>query len=175
MQQLNNSTISAAAVTDLLLDVVPSAMAAMRVELRRNRPVDLNMAQMRALGYVYRHPQVSLSAVAEHLDLTLSSVSKLADDLVTRGYLRRETCSDDRRRAELRLTPRGRQVVTVALRQVGSTVRERLAQVDPAATAEIAAGLRHLRLVFPSPADLPNAAGSPPTAESDEDHVRHTA
>ena len=151
MKQLNNSTISVEAthVVELLLDTAPVIMATVRGELRHRRLADLNVAQLRTLFFVHRQAGVSPSAVAEHLDLTLSSVSKLVDGLVTRGHLRREISSDDRRRSCLYVTRTGREIVSASRRHVGQRLQERLGQLDETALAEVAAGVEHLREVFP--------------------------
>ena len=54
-----------------------------------------------------RNQGASLSEVAEHVGLTLPSVSKMVDGLVTRGLLTRATDPGDRRRLTLSLTPAG--------------------------------------------------------------------
>jgi DNA-binding MarR family transcriptional regulator len=151
VKQLNNSTISAEAqhVVDLLFDTVPVVMATLRAELRHHRLADLNVAQLRTLFFARRQPGVSPSAVAEHLDLTLSSVSKLVDGLVTRGHLRREVSSEDRRRYCLYVTGSGRVIVSQARRHVGEALLERLNRLDSQALADVTAGVEHLRDVFP--------------------------
>jgi MarR family transcriptional regulator, negative regulator of the multidrug operon emrRAB len=162
VKQLNNSTISGEArrVVDLLFDTVPVVMTALRAELRHHRPGDLSVTQARTLFFIHRQAGVSPSVVAEHLDLTLSSVSKLVDGLVARGHLRREVSSEDRRRCCLFITRSGREIVAAARRQVGQVLMERLGHLDDQALAEVAAGTEHLRQVFPSVAPSPAESAS---------------
>lgn len=159
MKQLNNSTISPEAVCgELLLDVVPLVMAAVRVESRPAKPPELTAPQFRALAFIDRHDGLSLSAVADMLGLTLSSVSKLMEGLVSGGYVRHETCPYDRRRARLHSTARGKATMTRARRQVSRTLAEHLACLSPQQLEETVTGLRHLQSVF-RPAPAPKPAG----------------
>src|SRR5512141_2900959 len=91
-----------------ILDVVPAVMRTIRAELRRHRTADLSVPQFRTLAFIDRKADASLSDVAEHIGLTLPSISKIVDGLVTRKLVTRQTASDDRRRMTLALTTRGR-------------------------------------------------------------------
>jgi MarR family transcriptional regulator for hemolysin len=81
-------------------------MRGIRRELRRHRK-DLSVPQFRTLFFLRRNQGASLSDVAEHVGVTLPSMSSLVDELVERGLINRETRSDDRRRITLSLTARG--------------------------------------------------------------------
>ena len=100
---------SAEACAHEVLDVVPLVMRAIRAELRRHRTADLSLAQFRTLAYLNSHAEVSLSEVAEHIGLSLPTMSKLVDGLLGRGLLTREEDPADRRRVILCLTERARQ------------------------------------------------------------------
>jgi MarR family transcriptional regulator for hemolysin len=89
-----------------MLDVIPLVMRGIRRELRLHRK-DLSVPQFRTLFFLGRNQGPSLSDVAEHIGLTLPSMSSLVDELVERGLVKRETRSDDRRRMTLTLTARG--------------------------------------------------------------------
>src|SRR5437899_764488 len=91
-----------------LLDVAPAIVRAFRAEMRSHRLAELSVPQFRTMGYLNRHPGASLSAVADHIGLTLPTMSKLVDGLVARKFATRETHARDRRRVTLALTPRGR-------------------------------------------------------------------
>ncbi|HOP80878.1 MAG TPA: MarR family transcriptional regulator, partial [Armatimonadota bacterium] len=68
---------------------------------------DLTVPQFRVLAYLNYHKGASLSAVAEHLELSLPSMSKTIDCLVKRNLVAREISSNDRRRITLELTTAG--------------------------------------------------------------------
>ena len=152
MKQLNSSTISPAATCgDLLIDVVPLLMATVRAESRQFRPSDLSIAQFRALAFIDRHEGTSLSLVAEAIGLTLSSVSKLMEGLVETAYVRQEVCPEDRRRAQLYATGRGRSAMTQARRQMGARLAEYLSSLSDTALEEISTGLLRLQTLFTPP------------------------
>ena len=53
---------------------------------------DLSVPQFRTLLFLRRHPGASLSEVAEHIGLTLPSISKMIDRLEARDLLARLAC-----------------------------------------------------------------------------------
>lgn len=109
----------------VLLDVTPNIMQAIRFEMRHARDHDLTVPQFRTMAYINRNPGASLSAAAEFIGLTLSSMSILVNGLVERGLVDRETSSQDRRRVNLTLTEAGTRNFGNVLR----TTEERLADV----------------------------------------------
>ena len=90
-----------------ILEVVPAVMRAIRAEMRRHRTADLSVPQFRALAFINGKADASLSDVAEHIGLTLPSMSKIIEGLVTRKLVTRQTHPTDRRRLMLALTARG--------------------------------------------------------------------
>ena len=101
---------------ELVMETVSAVTRAIRREMREHRPVEMSMQQFRALGVVRRHPNASLSAVAEHLGLTAATVSKLVDALVRRGLVTRTDSPQDRRKVVLEVTGAGRRALRVARR-----------------------------------------------------------
>jgi DNA-binding MarR family transcriptional regulator len=97
-----------------LMDTAPKIMQSIRVEMRRGRGAELSIPQFRTLGFVQRHPDSSLSDLADHLGLTLPSVSKLVDGLVKQKLIRRLESTVDRRRLTLVLTPNGESILDSA-------------------------------------------------------------
>ena len=87
-----------------LMDTAPQIMQAIRVEMRRGRGSDISIPQFRTLAFIQRNPDSSLSNLAEHLGLTLPSVSKLVDGLVKQELVIRQESTEDRRRLTLELT-----------------------------------------------------------------------
>ncbi len=90
-----------------LLEVVPVIVKDIRSEMRSRRSPDLTVPQFRTLAFVDRNKGTSLSAVANHMGLTLPSTSKLVDGLLARGMLTREDNPADRRRVKLGVTNHG--------------------------------------------------------------------
>ncbi len=99
-------TVQAAA--QQLLEAVPLVMRVIRGQLRSHRSADITVPQFRAMGYIDRNDGASLSDLASYIGLTLPSMSKLIDGLVSRKLVTRTTHNLDRRRMCLSLTPLGR-------------------------------------------------------------------
>jgi DNA-binding MarR family transcriptional regulator len=97
-----------------VLETVPMIMLAIRTEIRHQRSSDLSVPQFRVLMFLNRHEGASLSDVAEHLGLTLPSMSKMIDGLVARRLVGREMDHSDRRRITLSLTPEGQTATQTA-------------------------------------------------------------
>ena len=94
-----------------LMDTTPKIIQSIRFEMRRAHASDLSIPQFRSLGFVQRNPDTSLSDLANHLGLTLPSVSKLIDGLVKKGLITRQESTTDRRRLTLMLTPNGESII----------------------------------------------------------------
>jgi DNA-binding MarR family transcriptional regulator len=97
-----------------LMDTAPQIMQSIRVEMRRGRGSDISIPQFRTLRFIQRNPDSSLSSLAEHLGLTLPSVSKLVDGLVKQELVIRQESTADRRRLTLVLTQAGASIVNSA-------------------------------------------------------------
>jgi len=84
--------------------------------------VSLTEAQFRMLQCVYQHEQATVSQVAEALRISRAAATKGLQRLEEKGLVRRGECAQDRRLLELRLTPRGQEVI----RAVRAGFQERL-------------------------------------------------
>ncbi len=94
-----------------ILEVVPTLMRTIRLEMRSRRRPDLSVVQFRALVYLDLYPGASLSALAEHLGLTLPTVSQMINYLVEKGVVTRQESPVDRRRVMLSLTTQGKSLL----------------------------------------------------------------
>lgn len=101
-------------LADHLFATVSRSMTRIRRQMRRHGSIDLTVPQYRALRYVQRHPETSLTHLAESLGMSLSSVSALVERLVKVGHLEREVDPAVRRRIRLRLSPSGRRLLQQA-------------------------------------------------------------
>ena len=97
-----------------VLDVIPLVMRTIRSEFRSQRSTDLSVPQFRALAYLKTNDGASLSSLASHLGLTLPSMSKLIDGLVSRGFVTRNEHQRDRRKIYLQLTAAGKSELEAA-------------------------------------------------------------
>jgi DNA-binding MarR family transcriptional regulator len=131
-----------------ILDVVPVVMRGIRKELRRHGARELSIPQFRTLLYLNRNKGTSLSHVAEHIGLTLPSMSTLVDGLVAHGFADRRTHPDDRRRMTLELTQRGETTLRTAREGTLSYLNGLLDDLSPSDRATILKAMRILKPLF---------------------------
>lgn len=131
-----------------VLEVVPLVMRGIRGELRRHRGGDVSVPQFRTLLFLSSHEDASLSEVAEHIGLTLPSMSKTIDMLVARRLATRETHPGDRRRMTLALTTRGRATLRSALEATEAFLRELFRTLPSSERATIIEAMQALRPLF---------------------------
>jgi DNA-binding MarR family transcriptional regulator len=133
-----------------VLEAVPLVMRAIRAEMRSQRESDLSVPQFRVLVYLNRHEGASLSDIAEHMGLTLPSMSKMIDGLVNRQLVARRLNPADRRRVTLAPTARGRSAMLAAHKATESRLAERLTVVPPEERRTIGQAMQILAAAFAS-------------------------
>jgi len=127
----------------VVMETVPLLM---RVIRRGNgQMTGLSMPQFRALRILHRHPGLSLSALAEKLDLTLASASKLIDVLVKHSLVERIYSLSDRRRVELRLSAQGRDVLASMWQAAHARLTDALGQLNDDDRALVIQAMRALQ------------------------------
>ena len=131
-----------------VLEVVPMVFRAIRTELRRYGAREMSVPQFRTLAFVYRKEAASLSEVADHIGLTLPTMSALVDGLVDRGLINRREDREDRRRITLTLTEPGRTRFESARGATLANLEERLRQLTASERATVTASMRILRKAF---------------------------
>ncbi len=149
-----------------ILEFVPTAMRTIRMEMRAHT-AGLSIPQFRALGFVERNAAPSLSDVAEHIGLTLPTMSKLMDGLVARKLVLRASHATDRRRVTLALTPRGRKLLQAAHVSTEAALAARLATLGETERASVVRTLHLLQPFFargknaPCPGQQPEPRSKP--------------
>lgn len=131
-----------------VLDAVPMVMRVIRNHLRRYGTKEMSVPQFRTLNFVYGKGGVSLSEVADHIGLTLPTMSMLVDGLVTHGLINRREDPEDRRRMTLTLTEPGRARLESARRATVAYLEESLRQLSTSDRATITTAMRMLRELF---------------------------
>lgn len=131
-----------------VLEAVPLVMAAIRTEMRSHRGSDLSVPQFRVLVYLHRHAGASLSDIAEHMGLTLPSMSKMIDGLVARDLVARQLNPADRRRVILAPTGSGRQEMQSAHKATESRLAARLTALPASERRTIGKAMQVLTTVF---------------------------
>ena len=131
-----------------LMETAPQIVQAIRVEMRRGRGSDISIPQFRAMRFIQSHPDSSLSNLAEHLGLTLPSVSKLVDGLVKQKLLSRKESTSDRRKLTLVLTASGRGIVDAARAQAHAALAQKIESLSDQDLATISKAMQLLNPVF---------------------------
>jgi DNA-binding MarR family transcriptional regulator len=131
-----------------VLEAVPLVMAAIRTGMRSLRGADLSVPQFRVLVYLLRHAGGSLSAIAEHMGLTLPSMSKMIDGLVARDLVARQLNPADRRRVTLAPTSSGRQAMQAARNATAARLAARLSALPASERRTIGKAMQVLAAVF---------------------------
>ncbi len=136
-----------------VLEVVPSIMGTIRTEMRRHRTADLSVPQFRTLAFIDRNSGAALSEAAEHIGLTLPSMSKLIDGLVARKLVTRQTHPEDRRRLTLALTTRGLAALQASRAATRACLAEDLSALTDRERETIKQAMQILRPVFTPPGE----------------------
>jgi MarR family transcriptional regulator for hemolysin len=131
-----------------LMDTTPQILQSIRVETRRGRGSDISIPQFRTLRFIQRIPNSSLSSLAEHLGLTLPSVSKLVDRLVKQKLIIRQESTADRRCRTLELTKVGATIVNSARDEAQLNLAKKMAHLSDADLETIHKAMQLLRPLF---------------------------
>jgi DNA-binding MarR family transcriptional regulator len=131
-----------------VLESVPSVMRVIRSELRKHRAQELSVPQFRTLNFLNRNKGASLSEVADHIGLTLPTMSTLVDGLVTRNLAVRRTHPRDRRRVTLELTDRGQMILRSARDATRDYLAQKLESISLEDRRKVAESMRILRSIF---------------------------
>ncbi len=136
----------------MIVETIPRISQMMRADLRRAAPEGLTLPHFRALLFLELRPGASVCAVAEHLGLSVSNVSKLLYALAERGLVTHAASHKDRRRVALSLTESGAAMAQTARRIATERLIRLLSeqQVSPGELAGISAAMRSLQRVLPA-------------------------
>lgn len=160
-----------------VLEVVPLVVRTLRATMRRHRGPNLSVPQFRCLWYLSRETGASLSSVAEHVGLTLPSMSKMIDGLVARHLVDRGISTRDRRQVTLTLSPRGRATLRTARARAQAHLADMLGALSETERATVIRAMQVLRPVF-EPASrraLRSRAAHPPRTATALPAIRRQA
>jgi MarR family transcriptional regulator, lower aerobic nicotinate degradation pathway regulator len=150
--------------TTTAMNAVRSIVRALRVSSRMiEGRMGISGAQLFVLQQLAERPAHSLNDLAERTATHQSSVSVVVRRLVDHGYVSRTTSDVDRRRVELALTDKGRQVLAGA----PTTVQVKLLRGARALTADQRKALAELLQSWVQAAGIEDAA--PPLLGEDAD------
>jgi DNA-binding MarR family transcriptional regulator len=142
---VDDVSVESAHVAALFLDLVPIFFRMQRAEMKNGGDWNLSVPQMRTLRFIHRCPNVSLSEVAAHLDMTMPATSKIIDRLMQLELLTRDVDPQDRRRAVLHLTDTGREWLQALSQAIQNKLAARLAALSAEELRQCADSLTVLR------------------------------
>ncbi len=125
------------------VDAFRRILRELRVVARRTElATGLSAAQMFVLSAVDAAPGCSINDIAKTTMTDRSSVATIVDRLVETGHMTREASGDDRRRASIGLTARGRRTVSTAESPAPTALLiQGLEKLSPTRLRELARGL----------------------------------
>jgi DNA-binding MarR family transcriptional regulator len=127
------------------VDSLRRVLRALRVAARDTlATTGVSAAQLFVLGALVDGEEASLSDLAQRTMTDRTSVTAVVDRLVQGGLVTKATSREDRRRASIRITPKGRTVLRGAPRPPTALLVEALERVEPAELRRLERGLRAL-------------------------------
>jgi DNA-binding MarR family transcriptional regulator len=127
------------------LDALRRVLRALRVAARDTLATSgVSAAQLYVLRALADDADASLSELAARTMTDRTSVKAVVDRLVEGGLVTKKTSTEDRRRAAIRITPKGRTLLRGAPRPPTALLVDGLEQLEPAQLRRLARGLRAL-------------------------------
>jgi len=80
----------------------------------------VSKTELLAMLIVDRHGEVIMSQISDYINAPLSTTTGLVNRLVKNGYLQRERSDEDRRIVAIRLTDKGKSMMTEVKESIGS-------------------------------------------------------
>jgi DNA-binding MarR family transcriptional regulator len=115
----------------------------------------ISMAQVHLLNSVQRRGEMTMSQLAEMLDISLSNATGLVDRIEERGFLERVRVPEDRRVVLIRITPAGSRMLEEADALSDEILRNVLGRLRPGQLTGVAQAVADLRAALDAPAAAP--------------------
>jgi DNA-binding MarR family transcriptional regulator len=131
-----------------VMETLPRVMRCARVEAHRRRSLDLTTPQFRSLRMLERYGAVSLNDLAQRLDLTAPTTSRVVQALTAQGLVTREVDQVDRRRIVLQLTNVGREKLEMLKGEMIAALTRRLENISSEDLTVVMRSLLILREAF---------------------------
>lgn len=133
---------------DKILQVIPQITHELRDQVRQYSSPQLSLSQLRIMYFLERHPESSLSEVAEYLDVTRPTMSGAIERLVKQGFVTRTGDPQERRRILLSLTPAGDQYQQQVYQDLKACIEQKLKTLSERQNSQLITGLLLLETVF---------------------------
>ena len=108
------------------------------------RTCGISGSQVWILHEVLRTQGIGVSELATKLSIHQSTCSQLVDKLVRAGLMSKTRLTDDQRRVELSVTPRGKRTLASAPGPAEGVLPEAIAELSPAALRNLQRGLQQI-------------------------------
>ena len=102
---------------------------------RYQREFGLTIPEWRVLAHLAQSDAVSVREIHERVDMDKSKVSRAAARLESAGLIEKRENADDRRLLDMRLTPKGRELIARIMPIADAYQAEIIAQLGPLALA----------------------------------------
>ena len=110
----------------------------------------ISMSQMHVMHLLERHGELTMTHLAETLDVSLSAATGLVDRVEERGFVERIRVPNDRRIVIVRITRAGHQMLEDAEILRTEIIERVLDELDEAQLAGVAAAVADLRVAVAS-------------------------
>jgi len=84
----------------------------------------ISKTELLAMLIVDRHGEVIMSQISDYINAPLSTTTGLVNRLVKNGYLQRERSDEDRRIVAIRLTDKGKSMMTEVKESIGTYLEQ---------------------------------------------------
>ena len=150
MKQLSGEMIASTGMpcAEAMLETVPVLVRTIRQHMRNRNVREMALVEFRAMAFVARTRGATLSSLAEHIGLSMPTMSRIVESLVQHRLLERTTARNDRRCMSLTLTAKGRQIYEAARSDTHRYLATRLATLDRRQRQSVTESLRLLRELF---------------------------
>lgn len=123
------SILYAQMISDLFSEIMHKTMTVRLLD--EVTETEISVAQFQVLRYLYTHGRCTVGHIAEGLMISHPAATKLVQRLVEKGFIHRNEGANDRRIAELDLTPQGRDLVQLVKRLRTERMARILARMSP--------------------------------------------
>ena len=111
-----------------IAELIPYIIAGANIGALIDRQI--TQTQLMVLFAVHSRKQCPMKNLADHMHVSMPTISGIVDRLVQAGYLKRFTVSDDRRHVLVRLSSQGQRLITKVKTVIGSRWQEVLSALD---------------------------------------------
>jgi len=129
----------------------------------------VSMTHLHLLWMLDRHGELTMSRLADVLDVSVSNATGLVDRMAERGLVERAGVPDDRRVVIVRISEHGREILREVDLVREDMINQILGRLDDAKLERVADALEDIRAAA---ADVIAADGSPFTAHDASAHQR---